>query len=81
MYFYHNYAIIDGVNTLETNMAYGVVDTIMEENEAYGDGRGIGTMERNIAYSAVIMTHDNLAGEAVVDGGINRVCNREDKLN
>ena len=60
----------DGVNTLETNMASCVADTIMEENEAYGtaiDGIGVNTMERNIAYSAVI-TQDN--SDAVVDCGM-----------
>ena len=54
-------------------MAYGVIDTIMEENEAYGvaiDGNGIDTMKRNIAYCVVITQVDS-AGDTVVDCGMN----------
>ena len=50
--------VVDGLSTaLEVNMAYGVVDTVMEENEAYGvaiDGVGIDSIERNVAYGAVM---------------------------
>ena len=61
----------DGMNaSMETNMAYGVADTILEENEAYGaaiDGIGIDTMERNIAYGAVMTVHDDTAGDGIVE--------------
>ena len=61
----------NGMNaSMETNMAYGVADTIMDNNEAYGaaiDGVGIDTMNRNIAYGAVITVHDDTAGNGVVE--------------
>ena len=64
--------IVDGINSLEMNVAYGVtvVDTVMEENEAYGaaiDGTGIDTMRRNIAYcTGAVTTHEDSAGYTII---------------
>ncbi len=53
---------VDGVSAaLEVNVAYGTVDTVMEENEAYGvatDGIGIDVMKKNVAYGAITSNED-----------------------
>lgn len=51
----------------EMNVAYGVMDTFVEENEAYGvavDGIGIEVMKGNIAYGEVAFQGDS-TGDAM----------------
>ena len=63
--------VVDGVSTLEMNVAYGVVDPVMEKNEAYGaptDGiHNYSVMRPNIAYNTgAITTREDSGGYVVI---------------
>ena len=62
--------VVDGVSTLEMNVAYGVIDPVMEKNEAYGaptDGIHNSVMRPNIAYNTgAITTHEDSGGYVVI---------------
>lgn len=62
-------SIIGGASDMdsEMNVAYGVMDAFVEENEAYGvavDGIGIDVMKGNIAYGEVTFQCDS-TGDAM----------------
>ena len=61
--------VVDGVSTLEMNVAYGVV---MEKNEAYDaptDGIHNSVMRPNIAYNTgAITTHEDSGGYVIIQG-------------
>ena len=66
--------VVDGISTLEMNVAYGVVDPVMEENVAYSapiDGIHNSDMRPNIAYNTgpgAVTTHEDSGGYVVVQG-------------
>ena len=60
----HTQVNVGGVSDMDSkvNAAYSVMDTIVEENEAYGvaiDGIGIEVMKGNIAYGEVTFQGDS----------------------
>ena len=63
--------VVDGVSTLEMNVAQGVVDPVMEKNEAYGaptDGIHNSVMRPNIACNTgVITTCEDSGGYVVIN--------------